>query len=147
MSVADELLAECLATPDDDASRLVWADAIGGERGELIGLQCGRDAVPPTELVSRNRRERELLATHAMAWSRLEGLARRVRFRRGFVDVVIAVLGRWLREAASPDVTVTAPAHGELAIHPPEAAAALVEAISAPIDVDGDLVPVRLTLA
>ena len=69
--------------------------------------------------------------------------------RHGIValDVVIAVLGRRLREAASPDVTVTAPAHGELAIHPPEAAAALVEAISAPIDVDGDLVPVRLTLA
>ena len=99
MTVADELLAQCLATPDDDASRLVWADAIGGERGELVGLQCGRDAVSAAELVLRNRRERELLATHAKAWSGLDGLARRVRFRRGFVDAIEVDTDTWLAHA------------------------------------------------
>ncbi len=34
------MLAQCVADPDDDEPRLVWADAVGGERGELVVLQC-----------------------------------------------------------------------------------------------------------
>ena len=96
---AAAILAECLAHPDDDASRLVWADAIGGERGELVGLQCGRDAVTPAELAARNRRERELLAANAMAWAGLEGRARRVQYRRGFVDAIEVDTDVWLAHA------------------------------------------------
>jgi hypothetical protein len=88
MSRADRLLAECVAVPTDDAPRLVWADAVDGERGELVALQCGRDALPRDELAVRNRRERALLAAHAMEWSGLEQIATRVRFRRGFVDAI-----------------------------------------------------------
>lgn len=87
-SRASALLAECVARVDDDAPRLVWADEVGGERGELVGLQCGRDALPVAELAMRNRRERALLAAHAMAWSGLAQIATRVRFRRGFVDAI-----------------------------------------------------------
>src|SRR3954468_10743104 len=82
------LLAECAAHPEDDAPRLIWADAVDGERGELVALQCGRDALPRGELAIRNRRERALLAAHAMEWSGLEQIATRVRFRRGFVDAI-----------------------------------------------------------
>jgi len=82
------LLAECAARPDDDAPRMIWADAVDGERGELVALQCGRDALPVAELAARNRRERALLAANAMAWSGLEQWVTRVRFRRGFVDAI-----------------------------------------------------------
>jgi hypothetical protein len=40
MSVEDDLLEACRLAPDDDAPCLVWADAVGGERGELIVIQC-----------------------------------------------------------------------------------------------------------
>jgi hypothetical protein len=44
-------------------TRLVWADAVGGKRGELVALQCAaRDDLSPVELAALNRRERELLA-------------------------------------------------------------------------------------
>ncbi len=76
------VLAECLAHPELDEPRLIWADQVGGERGELVGLQCG--ARSPAHA----RRERELLAAHGLAWSGLAGLAKRVRYRRGFVDAI-----------------------------------------------------------
>ena len=83
-----ELLAECIAHPDDDQPRLVWADAVGGERGELVAIQCAeRSALRPGELAALNRRERALLA-RALEWSGLAGVAHRVRFRRGFVDAI-----------------------------------------------------------
>jgi uncharacterized protein (TIGR02996 family) len=100
------LLAECVAHPEDDAPRLIWADAVDGERGELVALQCGRDALPRGELAIRNRRERALLAAHAMEWSGLEQIATRVRFRRGFVDAIeitadaFIAQGRAIGEAA-----------------------------------------------
>jgi hypothetical protein len=61
----DALLAACRRAPDDDAPRLVWADAVGGER--------------------------ELLTAHGRRWAGLVGLTaikRRVEFRRGFVEAV-----------------------------------------------------------
>ncbi|HEX4456308.1 MAG TPA: hypothetical protein VH143_35850 [Kofleriaceae bacterium] len=85
-TAADELLAECIAHPGDDAPRLVWADAIGGERGELVAIQCApREQLSAAELASLNRREREL-SRKSLALSGLAHLAHRVRFRRGFVD-------------------------------------------------------------
>jgi uncharacterized protein (TIGR02996 family) len=85
-TAADELLAECIAHPGDDAPRLVWADAIGGELGELVAIQCAaRDPLSAAELASLNRREREL-SRKSLELSGLGHLAHRVRFRRGFVD-------------------------------------------------------------
>jgi len=98
---AASLLAECAAHPDDDTPRMIWADAIGGERGELVALQCGREDLPRAELAWRNRRERELLAAHAMAWSGLERIATRVRYRRGFVDAIEVTADTWLAESAA----------------------------------------------
>ncbi|HET9988394.1 MAG TPA: hypothetical protein VFQ65_07735, partial [Kofleriaceae bacterium] len=107
------LLAECAAQPEDDAPRMIWADAVDGERGELVVLQCGRDGLSRAELVARNRRERALLAAHGMAWSGLERYATRVRFRRGFVDAIelpadtFIAHGRAIVEAAPLATAIT----------------------------------------
>ena len=89
---AARLLRECAATPDDDAPRLVWADRVGGERGELVVLQCdlARGDLPPEEVVVRRRRERELLERHAVAWAgTLPRIAQRWSFVRGFVEAAL----------------------------------------------------------
>jgi hypothetical protein len=84
----DELLDDARASPDDDAPRLVWADAVGGERGELVVLQCdlARGELTPDAVASHKRRQRELLDRHGRAWSGLAGVARRCTFSRGFVE-------------------------------------------------------------
>lgn len=86
----DPLLEACLAAPDDDGPRLVLADAIGGERGEFIVVQCAlaRGGLSPERSGALRRRQRELIAANGVAWSGLTGLAKRVTFRRGFVDAV-----------------------------------------------------------
>jgi uncharacterized protein (TIGR02996 family) len=64
-----ELLAAIYAQPDDDAPRLVYADALqerGDPRGELIALQI-RLATETGEPAMRVR-ERELLREHGSAW-------------------------------------------------------------------------------
>ncbi|MDQ3368076.1 MAG: hypothetical protein M3680_21840, partial [Myxococcota bacterium] len=68
---ASRVLAQCAGAPDDDAPRLVWADLIGGERGELVVLQCdlARGGLPPAGVAARRARERELLAAHGAAWA------------------------------------------------------------------------------
>jgi uncharacterized protein (TIGR02996 family) len=90
----DDLIAACRAAPDDDAPRLVWADAVGGERGELVVLQCrlAREDLPPAEAGALIRRHDELLAEHGRAWSGFvdERAVRRCVFRRGFVESVEA---------------------------------------------------------
>ena len=82
------LLEDIRNAPDDDAPRLVWADAVGGERGELVVIQIDleRGGLPRRETIVRKKRQRELLARHGVAWTGLAGLARRASFRRGFVD-------------------------------------------------------------
>lgn len=89
MDAADAMLAACVASPDDDAPRLVWADVVGGERGELVVLQCdlARGGLTPAEAAVRRRRERELLARHGVAWAgELPRHAGSWSFRRGFVE-------------------------------------------------------------
>ena len=92
MSELDDLVAACVAAPHDDAPRLVWADAVGGERGEFVVLQCrlAREELSPAEQGALIRRHDELLAAHGRAWSGFndEGGARRYVFRRGFVEAV-----------------------------------------------------------
>ena len=78
--------------PDDDAPRLVWADAVGGERGEFVVLQCrlARDELSPAEAGALIRRHDELLAAHGRAWSGFadERAVQRCVFRRGFVEAI-----------------------------------------------------------
>jgi hypothetical protein len=85
---ADTVLDDLRSAPGEDAARLVWADAIGGERGELVVLQIdlARGGLTARETIARRKRQRVLLARHGAAWSGLEGIARRVSFARGFVD-------------------------------------------------------------
>lgn len=60
----DSLLRAIVDAPDDDAPRLVWADREGGDRGELVVLQCmlARRAGTRPERVRMAARVRELLA-------------------------------------------------------------------------------------
>ena len=82
------LVEDIRNAPADDGPRLVWADAVGGERGELVVIQLdlARGTLAPAERLVRKRRQRELLARHGEAWSGLAGLATRASFHRGFVD-------------------------------------------------------------
>jgi len=92
--VADDSLAALeqaiLDRPGDDAPRLVWGDAVGGERGELVTVECALAAggLAPEKRDALTRREAELLSSHGAQWSGLQGFAERWRFRRGFVDAV-----------------------------------------------------------
>ena len=132
----DALLEACRRAPDDDAPRLVWADAVGGERGELVVIQCdlARGGLLPAAAAARRRRERELLTAHGRRWAGLVGLTsikRRVEFRRGFVEAVeldastLATRGDELFRRAPLLRSVTAvglgavSGEGEAITHPP----------------------------
>ena len=90
MSVLDVLIAQIQAAPDDDAPRLAWANAVGGERGELVIVQCRLASGVVTNRDEWRRlrsRERELLFAHGVAWSGLAGeYPSSCMFRRGFVE-------------------------------------------------------------
>jgi hypothetical protein len=89
------------ASPDDDDARLVWADAVGGERGELVVIQCAlaRGDLSPADSGKLRRRQRELLQAHGKAWSELAGIATHVTFQRGFVEAASIDTGRFVAEA------------------------------------------------
>jgi len=81
-----ELLAAIRAAPDDDTPRLVWADLAGGERGELVAVQC---RLAHAEDPVLRARERDLLDRHGDTWAgELRGLARGWEFRRGFIEAI-----------------------------------------------------------
>ena len=89
MNQASQLLAQCAASPEFDAPRLAWADLVGGERGELVVIQCdlARGGFSPREVAIRRQRERELLDRHAVAWAGdVARIAKRWTFHRGFVE-------------------------------------------------------------
>lgn len=104
-----DLIAACRVAPDDDAPRLAYAQAIGGERGELVVLQCelARGGLSHDEAMWRRRRVRALLDRHGAAWSGLTGIASAVRFERGFVDAAEIAAEVWL--ARSGEVREAAP--------------------------------------
>lgn len=85
----DALLAQVYADPDADAPRLVyadWATSRGDPRGELIALQYGRLAKPPTPTAIA--RERALLEQYAHRWlAPIWPTIRQysTRFERGFL--------------------------------------------------------------
>ncbi len=106
----DDLRAAVLADPDDDAARLVCADALlarGDPRGELIAVQCAMARLDEHDpaWVALRRRELALLAAHRAGWAPA-GLD--PGFRRGFAA----------RVAGAPDQLL---AHaGWLAVEPVE---------------------------
>src|SRR2546423_208668 len=86
-------LADILASPDDDAPRLVYADWLDEngqpERAEFIRLQCELANMSDGDgrRAALAKRERQLLRQHGRAWT--DGLPRRLRaltFRRGFLE-------------------------------------------------------------
>jgi uncharacterized protein (TIGR02996 family) len=108
-----DLLAQCAANPDDDAPRLVWADRVGGERGELVVIQCdlARGGLTPAEARIRRQREQELLDRHAVEWAGdLATVATRWSFRRGFVEAIR--MSMWRSPAAWPMVRSMSVDHG-----------------------------------
>lgn len=94
-----EPLDAILASPDDDAPRLAWAQAVGGRRGELIRLQCAlsHGGLSAADTVAYKRRVRTLLDESGADWSGLDGFATEVRFDRGFVDAARIPVDTWLR--------------------------------------------------
>ncbi len=84
----EALMAAVLAAPDDDAIRLVLADALqerGDPRGELISLQIARAKGPPDPRALK--RERALLNANAKTWlGPLAAVVRGPVFERGFLD-------------------------------------------------------------
>jgi uncharacterized protein (TIGR02996 family) len=89
--VSDDLLAAIYEHPDDDAPRLVYADALqerGDPRGELIALQIrlATEAGQPAMRV----RERELLREHGDDWlGALSPIALPpFAFERGFLAMI-----------------------------------------------------------
>lgn len=100
------MIDEILAAPDDDDdARLVWADAIGGERGELVVLQCGERSL------ERRDRERALISRNGLAWSGVGDLVDRVTYDRGFpvaIEVDLALLAEHVDDLLARAPLVTA---------------------------------------
>ncbi len=120
----DDLFAEILERPDDDAPRLVLADALtaaGDPRGELIVVQCAlarlgawsgglfrdwiRDGLATADIAALRTREAKLLRQHGDAWTRDVApfvVQRGVGLRRGFVEFIRWDAARHLRDGLGP---------------------------------------------
>lgn len=93
--------AQILALADDDAPRLVWADALaerGDPRGEFIVAQCALARADPDDPLhaTLGPRASQLLAHHRWDWGAKHGC----RFERGFVA---ALEVRWTTFAEDAD--------------------------------------------
>ena len=87
--MSSELLRGILADPDDDALRLVYADALlakGDPRGELIVTELRLAQQPAPELAARRNELRRMYG--ATWWPELP--IHNVRTRGGFVDAIAA---------------------------------------------------------
>lgn len=91
--LAEELLAEVYADPNDVEARLIYADRLlesGDPRGELIILQCSGEDTPLSK--EQRRREKELLAKHSVDWlGDLSPVLLKTGlvYKRGFVDTCV----------------------------------------------------------
>jgi uncharacterized protein (TIGR02996 family) len=119
MNPRDGFLQDILANPDEDASRLVFADWLDEngdpEWAEFIRVQIQRLRTPMAddysneeEINALRRREGYLLAKQQAAWrTRLKTGQVELKLVRGFVEGVRATADQWLRlgrklQAASP---------------------------------------------
>ena len=89
---SDTGLEAILADPSNDAPRLVWADREGGERGELVVVQC---ALAGRTLSREERRRLKARETELVSWASEDGLGAGLSgtFVRGFVERVSVDLG------------------------------------------------------
>ena len=85
----DPLIAAIVADPENDAPRLVWAERVGGERGEFVQVQCAlaRRDLDRSERRRMRARELALLRRHCGSWSGFERDTY-ATFVRGFVEGV-----------------------------------------------------------
>src|SRR4051812_44991293 len=89
MNTERAFLDDIIASPEDDAPRLIFADWLEDhgdpDRAEFIRLQVARAKGGNPEAVGG--RERELLDANRTRWTEgLEGRADQALFRRGFVE-------------------------------------------------------------
>ena len=98
--MTDALFEAILAAPEDDAPRLVWADREGGERGELVVIQCmlARRGLPFAERRRLVARETDLLRTNGRSWANIPS-ATSESFARGFVHRITIPLPALVNEA------------------------------------------------
>jgi uncharacterized protein (TIGR02996 family) len=107
MMQLERLLEDILEHPQDDASRLIYADWLDEHcppRAEFIRVQCRLARLPANHvcMFELERRERELLAEYEAEW--VEDIADMVdwwTFERGFVEEIGASADRFLLHACS----------------------------------------------
>lgn len=88
----DAFVQQIVATPDDDAPRLIYADWLeerGDPRGEFIRLQCQRAAITRHHPDWENllAKESALLKRFGSEWQQpIQRYASHARFERGFIE-------------------------------------------------------------
>lgn len=103
----DDLLAEVLAAPEDDAPRHVLADALlasGDPRGEYIALSLCRAGclVPSRAGEALAARERALFERHKKAWlPPAVEYAKAVGYRRGFIETITVTSAAFLKHGVA----------------------------------------------
>lgn len=108
MTYDDAFLRAILKDPDDDTSRLIYADWLeehGDPRGEFIRIQCALAAMSAedTQRSLLEQYERELLARHQDTWlGGMRPLLSGWKFRRGFLDTISVPAATYLRLPAIP---------------------------------------------
>lgn len=105
----EAFLQTILEDPDDDTSRLIFADWLEergeSERAELIRVQCELARLPEDNprhphYAEWKAREQALLRAHEREWAApLAGLVNRSEFQRGFIDVVTMEAAAFLAHA------------------------------------------------
>jgi uncharacterized protein (TIGR02996 family) len=91
-TMAQALLADILAHPDDKKPRLVYADMLqeqGDPRGDFIAMQCTRAELPEGDarIGELDKSIEALLKKHKKAWTALgDNKGARWEFRRGFAE-------------------------------------------------------------
>ncbi len=95
MASREALLQAVIDSPDDDAPRLAYADALqadgDSDRAEFIHVQCALDRMPPQEPQRHalEAREKELLDQHGWDWAEeFEPWVSEWVYRRGFIERV-----------------------------------------------------------
>lgn len=87
-------LDEVLASPEDDAPRLIYADYLeefGDPRGEFIRLQCEQAQMEPfdSRFLDVSHRCSDILMQHGENWAaELKQDVRKSEFSRGFIDKI-----------------------------------------------------------
>jgi uncharacterized protein (TIGR02996 family) len=97
-----KLLAQVLASPDDDTPRLVLADWLtqrGDPRGEFISVQCAI-AAGKGDYRGLVERERELMVQHAHTWTEHAKPFAMCTLHRGFIATIKTTASRFAADGA-----------------------------------------------